>query len=96
MMPLKLNFFVYGLCLSFATGLFAVSPNWPSFRGADSRGVAEHPGLPTKWSATENVEWKVELKGRGWSSPIVWGDKVLLTTVIDQAGSGTPKKGIDA
>jgi len=96
MMPLKLNFFVYGLCLSFATGLFAVSPNWPSFRGADSRGVAEHPGLPTKWSATENVEWKVELKGRGWSSPIVWGDKVLLTTVIDQAGSGTPKKGIYA
>ncbi|MBT5708017.1 MAG: hypothetical protein HOI66_17015, partial [Verrucomicrobia bacterium] len=60
----------------------------------DSRGIAEHQGLPEKWSATENVEWKVDLEGRGWSSPIVWGDQVFLTTVINQEGSETPQKGI--
>lgn len=91
---MKIGSLVFGLSVSLASGLLAGSPNWPSFRGADSRGVAEHPGLPDKWSATKNVEWKVDLKGRGWSSPIVWGDQVFLTTVINQAGSETPKKGI--
>lgn len=83
-MPMKIRFLIFGLFVSLATGLLADSPNWPSYRGENSRGVAEHPGLPDKWSATENVEWKVDVKGRGWSSPIVWGDKVFLTTATCQ------------
>lgn len=74
--------------------MLAEEVNWPQFRGADSRGVSQNDGLPTKWSATENVEWKTDLPGRGWSSPIVWGDRVFLTTVINTGKSEDPKKGL--
>ncbi len=54
-----------------ANTAFAES-NWPQFRGPDSTGaVADNDKLPETWSATENVEWKTDLPGRGWSSPVV-------------------------
>lgn len=68
--------------------------HWPSFRGAESRGVSENPDLPDKWSATKNVSWKTNIPGRGWSSPIVWGKKVFLTTVVNKGESESPKKGL--
>ena len=48
-----------------------------AFRGPDANPVASNGRLPDKWSKTENVEWLAEIPGRGWSSPIVSGDKVL-------------------
>jgi len=45
--------------------------NWPQFRGPGAMGVADHPGLPDRWSTNENVAWKVDVAGRDWSSPIV-------------------------
>ena len=51
-------------------------------------------GLPDRWSATENVAWKSDLPGRGWSSPIVWGNRVVLTTVVNSGTSEEPKKGL--
>src|SRR6516225_8379035 len=57
--------------------------NWPMFRGPLGTGVAEGDQLPDRWSATENVAWKAEIPGRGWSSPIVWGKRVFLTTVVN-------------
>ncbi len=68
--------------------------NWPQFRGADSRGIATSSNLPDHWSADENVAWKAEIKGRGWSSPIVWGDKIFLTTCVSLGEEETPKKGL--
>jgi len=68
--------------------------NWPQFRGPGSRGVAECVNLPDRWSATENVAWKTDIPGRGWSSPIVWGDRIFLTTVINAGTSEEPKKGL--
>ena len=68
--------------------------NWPQFRGADSLGVATNSNLPDHWSATENVAWKTDLPGRGWSSPIVWGDKILLTTCVNLGEGEEPKKGL--
>lgn len=69
--------------------------NWPGFRGPGARGVGEDgKGLPDRWSATENVAWKLEVAGRGWSSPIVWGDSVFITTVINTGESEAPKKGL--
>lgn len=68
--------------------------NWPQFRGLESRGIAHGDALPDRWSATENVEWKTEISGRGWSSPIVWGDRVFLTTVVNLGESEEPKKGL--
>jgi len=68
--------------------------NWPQFRGPDARGVAEGDSLPDRWSATDNVEWKTDIPGKGWSSPIVWGNAVFLTTVVNLGESEEPKKGL--
>ncbi len=70
--------------------------NWPQFRGSDSRGISEGEGLPHRWSATENVEWKRDLPGRAWSSPIVWGDRIFLTNAVTAAELEAAKKGLYA
>jgi outer membrane protein assembly factor BamB len=68
--------------------------NWPQFRGTGARGVATNASLPEHWSATENVAWKAEIPGRGWSSPIVWGERVFLTTAVSSGEPEPPKKGL--
>ncbi|MEX2186578.1 MAG: PQQ-binding-like beta-propeller repeat protein [Pirellulales bacterium] len=54
--------------------------NWPQFRGPTAQGHADDADIPTTWSETENVAWKTPIHGRGWSSPVVWGSQVWLTT----------------
>ena len=68
--------------------------NWPQFRGADGAGIADSSVLPTRWSATENVAWSAEVPGRGWSSPIVWGDRVYVTTAVNAGGFKAASTGI--
>ncbi|MEJ6570341.1 MAG: PQQ-binding-like beta-propeller repeat protein, partial [Akkermansiaceae bacterium] len=68
--------------------------NWPAFRGAGSRGISENPSLPDTWSSTANVAWKTDIPGRGWSSPVVWGKRVFLTTVVNLGDTESPKKGL--
>ena len=70
------------------------SVNWPQFRGPGALGVADHPNLPDRWSTNENVAWKVEVPGRGWSSPIVWGERVFVTTVVSEGEVEPAKKGL--
>jgi len=72
----------------------AAEAHWPQFRGPESRGVARGEGLPARWSATENVAWKTEIPGRGWSSPVVWGQRAFVTTVVNTGTSEEPKKGL--
>ena len=67
---------------------------WPQFRGPGSRGVAVDAAPPDTWSATENVAWQRELPGRGWSSPIVWGGRVFLTTAVSAGDVEEAKKGL--
>jgi len=67
---------------------------WPQFRGPGSTGVADDPALPDKWSQTENIAWKTPIPGVGWSSPIIWGDRIFVTTVISSADVEKPKKGL--
>jgi len=76
------------------SSMVQAEPNWPQFRGADARGVATNDVLPTEWSATKNVEWKTDIPGRGWSSPIVWGNRIFLTTVVNKGKTEPPKKGL--
>jgi outer membrane protein assembly factor BamB len=73
----------------------AESASWPQFRGPDANPVGASSRLPERWSATENVEWKVDIPGRGWSSPIVTGGKAFLTTVITEGASKQPQTGTD-
>ena len=77
-----------------AQGRAAEPVKWPQFRGPDSRGVVEGVHPPDKWSATENVAWTQSIPGRGWSSPIVWGDRVFLTTVVKLGEAEEPKRGL--
>lgn len=64
----------------------SVEDNWPQFRGPDGSARIEGPSPPTSWTKENNVAWVAEIPGRGWSSPIVWGDKVFLTAAINVAG----------
>ena len=74
---------------------WADEPAWPMFRGPDANPVAGQGKLPEKWSKTENVEWAAEIPGRGWSSPIVFGHKVFLTTVTTEGKSKPPQIGTE-
>ncbi len=57
--------------------------DWPQWRGPQGQGHAETTGLPSEWSAEENVVWHRQLPGRGWSSPVVTGDQIWLTTAVE-------------
>jgi outer membrane protein assembly factor BamB len=68
---------------------------WPQFRGPDSNPVGANARLAERWSKTENVEWSQEIPGRGWSSPIVTGGKVFVTTATTEGKSKPPQIGTE-
>jgi outer membrane protein assembly factor BamB len=57
--------------------------NWPSWRGPGSLGISSEKGIPAKWDPAKNIKWKVEVPGLGHSSPIVWGDRIFVTTAVN-------------
>lgn len=65
-------------------GLFAFaalgSDNWPDFRGPTFNGCSDAVGVPIEWSEAQNVKWKTAIHDRGWSSPVIWGDQIWITT----------------
>jgi outer membrane protein assembly factor BamB len=74
--------FVTGL---FAAGLavrFAPADDWPQFRGPNGSATSPDAQLPAEWGRDKNVAWKVKLPGYAWSCPVVWGDKVFVTTAV--------------
>ena len=78
-----------------ASTALAKDTAWPQFRGPDSNPVGTDPRLAERWSKTENVEWSLEIPGRGWSSPIVTGGRVYLTTVTTDGKSKPPQSGTE-
>jgi len=68
------------LLLIFSLSLLA--ENWPGWRGPSGDGISLEKGIPVKWSATENIAWKVAVPGNGHASPVVWGDQVFLTACL--------------
>jgi outer membrane protein assembly factor BamB len=84
-----------------ALGILTLVPaaradNWPAWRGPGGQGHCAEKNLPLKWSATENVRWKIALPGSGNSTPIVWGDEIFVTQADDKTlwpprgGNGGP------
>ncbi|MEW6128169.1 MAG: PQQ-binding-like beta-propeller repeat protein [Acidobacteriota bacterium] len=69
--------------------------DWPQFRGPDANPVGTSAQLAERWSKTENVEWSQAIPGRGWSSPIVTGGKVYVTTVTTDGKSKSPQIGTE-
>jgi outer membrane protein assembly factor BamB len=77
---------VFVTCVLLASAMAATSlagANWPQWRGPGSQGVSAETQLPTEWAPDKHVAWKTALPGSGSSSPIVWGDRVYVTAVIE-------------
>ena len=60
----------------------AAAGNWPQWRGPDGSGISNEKNLPYEWTPTKNIKWKTAIDGRSHSSPIVWGNRVFLTTAV--------------
>jgi outer membrane protein assembly factor BamB len=80
------NFAVFmGVCTVLVLTLFqlpvpAQAENWPQWRGPSSNAISDSTGLPTQWNTKENIKWKAPLAGLGASSPIVWEDRIFVTS----------------
>ena len=71
------------------------SDNWPRFRGANGNSAVQNDKrLPTEWSAEKNVQWRAKLPGWGWGSPVVWGDRVFISSVHSDDDYENPKAGL--
>jgi len=68
------------VCVLLTAVCVRAGETWPEFRGPAGNGHADSTGLPVTWSETENVAWKTEIPGRGWSSPVIWRQQIWLTT----------------
>lgn len=68
------------LLLAFSTPIAHADENWPRFRGPRGDGSSMATDLPVTWSESENIVWKTPIHDRGWSSPVVWGDQIWVTT----------------
>ncbi len=86
---------VLALCLESASAQVR-QQQWSSFRGERAAGVADGQGLPEKWDTAkgQNVKWKTPIPGLAHSSPIVWGNRVFVTTAISSKGGDSFRKGL--
>jgi outer membrane protein assembly factor BamB len=72
------------LCgVAFGFAVLSADDTWPRFRGAHGGVAADHPSLPDVWGPDQNIVWKIDVPGRSWSSPVVWGDHIFVTTAIN-------------
>jgi len=62
------------------------APSWPEFRGTDAQGHSEAKNLPLTWSPTSHIAWKAPVAGIGWSSPVVVGTRIFLTSAVSLSG----------
>jgi outer membrane protein assembly factor BamB len=72
----------------------AAQENWPQFRGPSAAGISSNASLPTQWGTSQNVRWKVPVTGVAWSSPVIWGNRVFITTAVSDEPQEAPKKGL--
>src|SRR6266513_4791560 len=78
-----MRFLPCAILIAAALPFAAYSDDWPQWRGSSGNGVSTESNLPTRWSK-DDVAWKSPLKGLGVSSPIVWGDRVFVTSQLGQ------------
>jgi len=97
---MKVIFKIHVYCLFIAICMMIsnlhAAQNWPSFRGLSASGVIEGHGTPTKWDVAqpENILWKTAIPGLGHSCPIVWEDRVFVTTAVQDRGQSSLKVGM--
>ena len=74
------SFQLYITYLAFLSGVDCLRGDWPQFRGPDGQGHSDQTGIPIHWKEGENITWKTPVPGRGWSSPVIAGDQVWMTS----------------
>ncbi len=95
-----MRFLLSGVLVVFSVSLTTLASSgsgpseWPQFRGPAGSGIADDSSLPEKWSDSQNVAWFSEIPGRGWSSPIVWRDRLFVTSAISPGAFKAPSTGI--
>ncbi len=77
---------LFPVCLALAVTATASAEDWPEFRGPTGQGHSSATGLPTAWGPDKNVVWKSVVPGLGWSSPVVVGDRIYLTSAVAKGG----------
>ena len=82
MIKIKVSSFLVLLVL-FSTQI-VLAQNWPSWRGPNQDGTSSEVNLPLKWDSVTNVQWKTKVPGLGYSSPVVWEDKLFLFTALTE------------
>jgi len=87
MLPSRIRRCVILCLLSCCLGGSALGDNWPDFRGPNRDGRISTARLPLRWSEKENVTWKVELPGRGWSTPVAWNEQLWMTSAEEDGKS---------
>jgi outer membrane protein assembly factor BamB len=87
---------IAGLLLLVGAGAASAQgqPQWPQFRGTAAGVIADDPALPETWSETENIAWKTDIPGLGWSSPVVWDDHIFITSAISEGKEAEPVPGL--
>lgn len=75
------------VALSSVFASVSVAQEWPQFRGPDGQGHAIASAVPMTWSEQDNIAWKTAIPGLGWSSPVVGGNQIWMTTAVEDAGS---------
>jgi outer membrane protein assembly factor BamB len=85
MLPGMIHWLTRGLMICLLAACVAQGEeNWPQFRGPKGDGHSDAKGLPLTWSETENVKWKTPISGKAWSSPVIWGGQIWLTTAPEE------------
>jgi outer membrane protein assembly factor BamB len=80
------------VCLLMTLQACSESNNWPQFRGPNANMVSVTRNLPGQWSNNKNVAWMTKLEGKGWSSPVVWGDKIFISSTIPVKVNPAPEQ----
>jgi outer membrane protein assembly factor BamB len=78
---------VLAFLIALSVERFSLAMDWPQFRGPSGDGVSQASNVPLHWSATDQVVWKQEVPGTGWSSPVLSQNKLYLTTAVDTSGA---------
>ena len=93
-MTLTRRVVMLGLVLACGSGTASGQEAWPQFRGLAAGVVPDDPNLPEHWSETDNVVWATDIPGLAWSSPVITGDHVFITSAISAGEEREPIKGL--
>ena len=76
-------FLLIAFTFLYQTTAFSQENNWTHFRGSKLNGISTETNVPISWNDTTNVMWKSDIKGKGWASPVIYGEQVWISTATN-------------